>query len=368
MKSLVALLDGRTDQGMETETIQGLSSASMGSDYNDANRGVFPALKTKFDVDNSDFLDGVDESEDYDNGRHRIARRESNPNAKTMFAMSARVAHYAKKSAKVVPLRVKSNMEEGIEDSVPVADMLMNSANNMVVCQCKLRICKMLKYISSLWVDLNVTCMMKTFRDQFTKDEELCQVDVTQAHKLLLQAGSLTSNHPQISRLRAFMMKQQRRREKAEYRHGEGGMLDRRSSVDAEVQDLLESSDGYYVGGEDGKWPEDWESLTNLDSLVGASQLDLLAISGADLTAILLDLTTYHQVLPELSEEAFSLLFKLCNPHNSVADALKNTQLLVSPEFLRIHMDCAPALEKLRQQVDLAEVRGLCSDIMGLIM
>ena len=119
-----------------------------------------------------------------------------------------------------------------------------------------------------------------------------------------------------------------------------------------EMQDLLEESgDNHHR-----HFPKNWEELTNQGSLVGASQLDLLTIAGADLTAILIDLTTYHQVLPELSEEAFSLLFKLCNPHKSVADALKNTQLIVSPEFLKIHMDCAPALEKLRQQVDLAEV------------
>ena len=94
----------------------------------------------------------------------------------------------------------------------------------------------------------------------------------------------------------------------------------------------------------------------DLKELKNAAQFDLLAISGADLVAVLLDLTKFDESYPELAEKALSMLFSVSQPHVTVIEAVQKTQLLACQEFNNIFNQCGPALRSLRNQVDLAEV------------
>ena len=95
-----------------------------------------------------------------------------------------------------------------------------------------------------------------------------------------------------------------------------------------------------------------------MNKLKNAAQFDLLAISGADLVAVLLDLTKFSDSSPELAETALSLLFRVSQPHAIVIDAVQKTQLLACKEFSDIFNQCGPALRSLKNQVDLAEVHS----------
>ena len=112
--------------------------------------------------------------------------------------------------------------------------------------------------------------------------------------------------------------------------------------------------------------PVNWDELADgVNKLKNAAQFDLLAISGADLVAVLLDLTKFSDSSPELAETALSLLFSVSQPHAIVIDAVQKTQLLACKEFSDIFNHCGPALRSLKNQVDLAEVLSFV--IQGVI-
>eukprot|EP00658_Telonema_sp_P-2_P035750 TRINITY_DN25955_c0_g2_i5.p1 TRINITY_DN25955_c0_g2~~TRINITY_DN25955_c0_g2_i5.p1 ORF type:complete len:2991 (-),score=721.49 TRINITY_DN25955_c0_g2_i5:376-9348(-) len=345
VRPLVALLDGRSDH----ETIFHKNPWAMTAQHHKPTGGFHstsdPLAQLIGDTEDSDLEEDIDPNQ--------------NPSPLgSLLHASVKVAAYAANShptkasnsislgqstAKVHPASPSSIHSRS--NDLSITEVLddcsrpqCQNAEALVVCKCKLEIVLMLKYISSLWVDLNITSVMKTFRDTLTRGDTVLELDTQTMHQTLLKAGSLSSVHSKIGKIRRSICNAN---EPKDY----DTMVDAQSDTQA-----VTTTDS------DPETPQTWNQLADPANLTGASQLDLLAIAGEDFAAILLDLTMYANTLPGLAEQALSLLFKLSNPHSSVADEISNTQILASPEFLQVYQICSPALSKMRQQVDLAEV------------